>query len=201
MGLPDNLAPELLTDSWQRKLLSMGLKWEVVSPEHWHDYSNVDAILSVRSFDYAGQYLYKPASKLINAWQAGVPAILGQESAFRAERQSELDYLEVTSAEEALIALKSLQDNPTQQSAMIENGRQRAKSTSVETVVKSWQTFLREVAEPAYTDWCRQPYLIKRLFLQKLRLQEKASRTAAGWRNRLTNREVSFIQKTLDPIR
>ncbi|MEM6352274.1 MAG: hypothetical protein AAF766_16075 [Cyanobacteria bacterium P01_D01_bin.14] len=201
MGWSDSIAPELLSDGWRQKLSAMGLEWAIVSPDRWHDYSNVDAILSVRSFDYVGQYLYKPASKLINAWQAGVPAILGRESAFRAERQSELDYIEVTSVDEALAALIYLQNGPVRRTAMIENGRQRAQSTSASAVVTAWQTFLTEVAEPAYTDWCHQPLLRKRLFLQRLRLQEKAARTAAGWRNRLLRRDVSFLQKTLDPIR
>jgi hypothetical protein len=41
--------------------------------------------------------LAQTAIKLYNCWHAGVPAVLGAESAFRANRRSDLDYLEVQS--------------------------------------------------------------------------------------------------------
>ena len=42
------------------------------------------------------RWYLKPPSKLFNSWLAGVPAVLGHESAYRAERRSDLDYIEVS---------------------------------------------------------------------------------------------------------
>ncbi|MDJ0704597.1 MAG: glycosyltransferase [Leptolyngbyaceae cyanobacterium MO_188.B28] len=201
MGLPITLAPELQTPEWSREISDLGLDWEIVSPDSWHDYSDVDAILSVRSFDYKGRYLYKPAAKLINAWHAGVPAILGPDSAFRAERQSELDYIEATSYEEVLAALKRLRDNPALRAAMIENGRQRSRSTSIESIVACWQTFLTDVAIPAYFDWCRQPKYRKQWFRESLRIQERLLNKYCRLRKRFFPSSKPAPDSTLDPIR
>ncbi|HIW78417.1 MAG TPA: hypothetical protein H9874_04635, partial [Candidatus Bilophila faecipullorum] len=59
----------------------------------WHDYQGIDAVLAVR--DCPPVVLgTKPASKLINAWTAGVPALLGLEPAYEELRRSPLDFLE-----------------------------------------------------------------------------------------------------------
>ncbi len=164
-GLTDNLAPELQKPSWQEQLRELGLNWHIVSPEQWNDYRDVDAVLAVRSFDYQGKYLWKPASKLINAWHAGVPAILNPESAFVAQRQSELDYIEINSVAEAIAALKRLRDEPALRRAMVENGRIRAEETNRETITAHWCSFLKEVAIPAYESWCAASSLKKQAFL------------------------------------
>lgn len=64
----------------------------------------------MRSFSQ-NDYYDKPALKLFNARHAGVPAILDAESAYRAERMSELDYIEVMSVDGTLLALKLLAGN------------------------------------------------------------------------------------------
>jgi hypothetical protein len=53
----------------------------------WHDYSTDDLVLAVRDLTEKDA-LVKPASKLVNAWIAGVPALLGPEPAF-ANRDSQ----------------------------------------------------------------------------------------------------------------
>jgi hypothetical protein len=166
-GAIPNLAPELQSPSWQAQLQELGLNWYVVEPDRWHDYSDVDAVLAVRSFDKR-DYFQKPATKLFNAWHAGVPAILGCESAYRAERQSDLDYIEVSSPDEVLAALKRLRDDPELRQSTIANGRLRAKETSVENLTARWGNFITQVAMPAYEAWCSASYVTQQsLFMQR----------------------------------
>jgi hypothetical protein len=149
-GRPWHLAQQLREATWVNTLEKMGLHWRIVPPEQWHDYRQVDAILAVRSYNTTGTFDVKPASKLVNAWRAGVPAILGLESAYRAERESVYDYLEVSTIEETLEALNKLQNNPDLYLQMTEQGTRRAKRFSPEMIVREWALFFREIAWPAY---------------------------------------------------
>jgi hypothetical protein len=166
-GAISNLSPELKSASWQSELKALGLNWHVVEPGRWHDYSNIDAVVAVRDFQQR-DFFQKPATKLFNAWHAGVPAILGCESAFQAERQSDLDYIEVSSPDEILVALKQLRDTPELRRAMIANGQLRAEETSIENLTAQWRDFITEVAVPAYEDWCSASYIKQQsLFMQR----------------------------------
>ncbi|NER22224.1 MAG: hypothetical protein F6J96_16300 [Symploca sp. SIO1C2] len=177
-GLPKNLAPELQTLAWAEQLASMGFQWRIVLRENWNDYSQVDAVLAVRDFEQPTDYPWKPASKLTNAWLAGVPAILGRESAYQTERQSKLDYIEVSSLEETLTALKRLRDNLSLRQAMVKQGQQRGESRSTDVLVQQWQQFFEDVAFPAWVRWCSSSRWSQKLYLARCRLeiQEKHRR-------------------------
>lgn len=162
-GHPRNLAPELKQPSWEQALQELGLRWRVVSSHQWNDYSNVDAVVAVRSFD-SQDYTVKPALKLYNAWHAGVPAILGQESAFQVERKSNLDYLEATSVSEAIAFVKRLRDDKQLYHSMVENGRNRAEETRHSVQLKMWRDFLQGTAIPAYKNWLNAPILQQQKF-------------------------------------
>jgi hypothetical protein len=167
VGREENLARELRESEWQEQLKDLGLQWEIVSRDRWHHYTEIDAIVAIRNFDRKGGYSWKPATKLYNAWHAGVPAILGRESAFRSERKSELDYLEVTSLEDAIAALKRLRDDQELRYAMIENGRVRAEETQPAKLVARWRSFLTDIAVPAYERWCTASSLTRQTFLKR----------------------------------
>jgi hypothetical protein len=107
----------------------------------WHDFSQTDLILAVRR-DVGDAQLRKPPTKLVNAWAAGVPAILGPESAYRAARKSALDYLEVSSLAEAGRAVDELRADPGRYLAMVENGRNRAREYSAARVGRDWESLL-----------------------------------------------------------
>ena len=109
----------------------------------WPDYSTVDAVVALRPPD-GRSYPGKPATKLYNAWLAGVPAVLGTESAYRAERRSELDYLEAASGAEALAALRELATDPHRFAAMVDNGRSRATAVAPAAVAARWRDLLFE---------------------------------------------------------
>lgn len=187
-GLEENLLPELQGTAWREQVNTLGLQWNIVSDfEHWHDYSNVDAVLAVRSFTKR-DYTWKPATKLYNAWHAGVPAILGCESAFQAERKSELDYIEVTSIQEVVSALKQLRDEPKLRRAIVENGRIRAQETSPEKLTKRWSTLIIDTIVPAYDRWCKASSLTQQLFIRRrsLAIQSRGTRKSLQkWRNQI----------------
>ncbi|MBD1899645.1 DUF4806 domain-containing protein [Trichocoleus sp. DQ-A3] len=171
LGREENVVAELKQPSWHQQLNALGLRFQLVgTPVGWNDYSGVDAILAVRSFGRQNDFHWKPASKLYNSWYAGVPAILGCESAYQAERRNELDYIEVTSLDEVIQALKRLRDDKKLRQAMVENGRLRADELQPEKLVECWRTFLTDVAIPAYQRWCTSSNLTRKIFLTRREL-------------------------------
>ena len=145
---------------------ALGLSWRLVPRQRWHDYREVDVVVAVRSFDRR-DYRCKPPSKLYNAWRARVPAILGQESAYQANRKSELDYLEVTSVEDAVAALRRLRDDPALRHTMIENGRRRAEDIDPGKIVERWRSVLTDDIVPAHARWCAASRWRRADFLQR----------------------------------
>ena len=89
--------------------------------EKWPDYSSVDGIIAVREFGPQTANR-KPATKLYNSWLAGVPAILGAESAFRFEGNPGEDYLEVTSMKEVFQSIESLMTDVNLRMQLVSRG-------------------------------------------------------------------------------
>lgn len=172
-GISYNLAPELRGEAWKQQVANLNLNWSIVK-ERWHDYSEVDAIVAARSFDSQNDYSWKPATKLYNAWRAGVPAILTPESAFRGEIKSELDYIEVSSPEDVLAALKRLRDDLDFRRSIVENGKLRAQEIDPQNLVERWKSFLTDICIPAYDRWCslsswqRKKFFLERDLAQKV---------------------------------
>lgn len=168
-GHINNLAPELQAPAWQQQLAQIGLNWQPIIDRHcsfeevdqidprWNDYSNIDAIVAVRSFDRRQTYLNKPATKLVNAWLAGVPAVLGAESAYQAEGQANINYLEVTSLTQLLAALRQLKASPVLRQALVRQGTLAAQPFLPERLTAKWRQFLEDVAVPVWFRWCEQP--------------------------------------------
>ncbi|MGD1875418.1 MAG: hypothetical protein ACFB02_20470 [Mastigocoleus sp.] len=155
IGNQINLGEEFQDDKWYAQLQKLGLKFhQQLTHQDWNNYQDTDVILAIRKFGTDDEWYGKPASKLYNAWLAGIPAILGYESAFRDERKNELDYLEVTSYEAVVSALKRLQEDKNLRLAMVENGWLRAKEVQKDEMVAKWQSFIINVATPRYEQWC-----------------------------------------------
>ena len=166
-GISYNLAEELKEPSWSETLHKMGLTWNIIPRSQWHDYQDIDAIVAVRNFQPTETYSWKPATKLYNAWHAGIPIILGKESAFRAERRSKLDYIEVTSLDETIAAIQTLKENPTLRQDMTNNGDRRAAEIGIESTRSAWKTFLINEATPAYQQWLESSHWSKWLYIQQ----------------------------------
>lgn len=167
IGNKVNLVPEFQDSSWYEQLDNLGLKFQQkLSHNEWHNYSSIDVILAIRSLGNQNSWRGKPGSKLYNAWHAGIPAILGFETAFRAERKSDLDYLEATSVIEVIASLKLLRENLEMRQAMTQNGLMRAKETQPQEMVNKWQNFILNVAVPAYQNWRTMPAWQQQLFFK-----------------------------------
>ena len=157
VGSPLELDKSFRGEDFKEKLRVLGLNFMIIdSPGRWNDFSEADCVLSVRNFNDK-KHLRKPASKLINAWLAGVPAVLGPEAAFRAKRRSSLDYIEVTNYRETLEALKKLKEDPSLRAKMIENGLERGKEYTAEKTAQRWEHFINNVVIPEYETWLKLP--------------------------------------------
>ncbi|MGK7893751.1 MAG: hypothetical protein AB4372_09025 [Xenococcus sp. (in: cyanobacteria)] len=152
-GQKNNVILQLRQPLWKKTLQELGLRWQIMPPHLWHDYSEADAVIAIRKFGYNWDHSWKPATKLYNSWLAGVPAILGCESAYQAERRSEFDYLEVGSFDALILAIKRLQADKNLRREMLENSKLRAEEVKPQKTVEKWQDFLINTGIPAYQDW------------------------------------------------
>lgn len=109
-------------------------------------YQHVDAVLAIRDCPPV-VLATKPASKLINAWKAGVPALLGPEPAYRELRTSPLDFLEAASAEAVLDSIDRLQQESGLYRRMTEHGAKRAQAFDVNMLTQKWISLLEEARE------------------------------------------------------
>lgn len=176
IGTRGQLAPELKSDTWKKDLEALNCRWHPLwDKSQWHNYSDLDLMIAARSFDRQ-VYPNKGAIKLINAWRAGVPAILTPEWGFMAERKSELDFMVVRSYEEALNAVSYLQNHPSYYQNMIDNGLERAKEHTMDITLNQWLDFFHQVAFPTYEKWDKMSRLQKRLLFNQRLLYFKISR-------------------------
>lgn len=162
-GHPRNLTAPFKAPDFTSALHDIGMDFlfnkagqEITDPKKqylsWADYTNSDVILAVRNlteYDFG----LKPAVKLVNAWLAGVPALLGPEPAYQALRKSELDYLEVITADDALRELRRLQGSPQLYQQMVENGLRRFEECSADVVAQAWHNFLAGPVTQGYESW------------------------------------------------
>jgi hypothetical protein len=120
----------------------------------WADFREADLVVAARNLTRYDASL-KPPIKLVNAWRAGVPALLGPEPSYIRLRRSDLDYIEVRTAEDALAAVRLLKANPDIYRRMIENGFERAKEFSYERIAQRWYEVLAGPVADGYERWLR----------------------------------------------
>jgi len=165
-GLQARLAPQLQSGKWKDTMRALGFNWRIMPPGMWNDYSSTDAVLAVRSFSKM-PYYKNPATKLYNAWIAEVPALLGQESAYQAERRSHLDYIECSSVRVTIEALAKLRDDVATRREIIKNGIVRARDISPSAITARWERFIREAAFPAWDRWINLGNKLQEEFLRQ----------------------------------
>lgn len=168
-GLPKRLAPQLRSARFARLLQDHGFDFRIIDRHNWNDYGDTDAVLAVRSFAKVSFHKY-PAAKLYNSWIAGVPALLGSESAYRAERRNAYDYFEVESVNDTLRTLVRLRSDPALRAEIARNCAERAAEVSEDRTAARWVEFLRTVAVPAYDAWRGRSASSRRAFLRSRRL-------------------------------
>lgn len=167
-GFAGNLAPEFRERRWLGHLAARGLEWEYGAAEFagratddlrlgWHDFRGVDLILAVRPHSRR-LHPEKPATKLVNAWLAGVPALLGAEVAYRQLRRSPLDYVEVRGVDDAIAAIERLLADRGLYRAMREQSSARAGELTPAYWIDAWSTLLFETL-PGLADEVRESRL------------------------------------------
>jgi hypothetical protein len=175
-GFAGNLDPEFLGGDWRRFLAQLGIQWQCdavpyagpqvsASETRWHDFRECDVVLAVRP-RARDLHVRKPATKLYNAWLAGVPAILGVEYAYRELRRNALDYIEVTSVTEAMQAVEGLARDPALFDAMVQNGRLRASEFMPDAIRSIWTDLLFRILPERVNDararrWQGKPLWLK----------------------------------------
>jgi hypothetical protein len=188
-GFDQSLHPDLRSPAWTDYLAGVGIEWVHDSVEFagvatdrrgvaWADYRDIDLVVAVRP-EHSRLYTWKPATKLYNAWLAGVPAILGPEYAYREQRRSELDYIEVRSLGEAKAAVERLLRDPGLYETMVENGRRRAVEFTAEAILPRWSSLLYEKL-PAATGSRR--HRVSRWVPRGARLVARRLARLAAWR-------------------
>lgn len=190
LGYVTQFASDLRGPDWGDRLRNLGLNWVLRSevfqynnPAHyrigdgpWSDLTEIDAVVAVRQFTSYPTFDHKPPSKLINCWLAGIPAILGAESAFRSLYRTELDYFEVHSKEEVVEALVRLKEKPDLRSAMVENGLKRSRELNAEALTERWIRFLEDVAIPTYYSWVGMSKAAQKMSLVDVRISNAITR-------------------------
>ncbi|PQO38066.1 hypothetical protein C5Y97_08250 [Blastopirellula marina] len=125
-----------------------------MDPSNWNDFSGVDIVIGIRSFD--GQtYDTKPPSKLINAWHAGTPFVGGHDSAFKQIGTPTEDYYVVTTQEEACDVIADLARNTSQYARIVQKGFDQAKQYSRHAIAQRWVDLLKGPIDIRYSQWTK----------------------------------------------
>ncbi|HZQ63304.1 MAG TPA: glycosyltransferase [Casimicrobiaceae bacterium] len=125
-------------------LRALGVEFRIQERD-WHDYSDVDLVLSPR-VESRTMLRQKPASKLVNAWRAGVPLLACDEPAFEALRRTALDYIAIRTPHDVLAAVQHLRAHPHEYRARMEAGLERGRAFSVAVTRARWLDLLTREA-------------------------------------------------------
>ena len=163
-GDSQNLAPEIQSQEFQKELqIRSGLRLEIRPPDCWHDYSDIDVVLAVRDFSRAS-HLHKPATKLYNAWIAGVPLVSGHESAIGAEGVDGLDHIRTDSPLNLLECLERLKNDIPLRKRLVSEGQKKTAARNRDAVRELWMDLLVDRLPRSYGRWHSSTSMSRRLF-------------------------------------
>ncbi|MEP1356285.1 MAG: glycosyltransferase [Tateyamaria sp.] len=160
-GRVPNLDEEFRSESFISELADLEMHFEIDAytglrgGHHWNDYRHADAVLAVRNLTLYNARK-KPASKLVNAWIAEVPALLGPEPAYRELGIPGSDYIEVRTPRDALEALTALRDNPEFFQSIVSNGRRLRVNYGEQALTDLWIETLNGPVAERFLHWHQQ---------------------------------------------
>ncbi|UOR16632.1 hypothetical protein [Qipengyuania aquimaris] len=143
-------------DEWTRLFAKRGLEFVARDPDRWHDFSDIDIAIGIRSFGHARQSR-KPANKMINAWIGRVPFIGGSDSAFAQAGTAGIDHLLATTRDEVLAQVDRLANESDLYSSIVEAGSQKALEFTPERLVEQWTALLEGPVAARYRQWAAHP--------------------------------------------
>ena len=129
--------------------------------DRWHDYSEVDCVVAVRDFGRSS-YFHKPATKLYNAWLAGVPFIGGRDSAYAADGKPGRNYLRASTPVNCLRISADSKKDP--HSAKPRAGQSRGKKFKPESILERWKHLLSDAVPRLAERWQRKNATTRRIF-------------------------------------
>jgi hypothetical protein len=163
-GESSNLAPELADTRWQDKLRNeLGLNFIICRADRWHDYREADCVVAIRGFGRSS-YLHKPATKLYNAWLAGVPFIGGMDSAYAADGEPGRDFLQAATPKELFDHLRRLQEDLSLRKQLVAAGTTSGRGFSFDATLQRWQRLLGETVPELAARWRKKSSSERRLF-------------------------------------
>lgn len=191
-GDPSNLAPELQTPEWTSQLRrELGLFLDFHENSRWHDYSDTDAIIAIRDFSRLPHY-HKPATKLYNAWLAGVPFIGGRDSAYAIDGRPNIDHLVATSPQHVINHLHRLKNDVSFRHQLVAHGRESSNAFSREATLLQWKKLVEETLPFLVQKWQKKSALERRLFWMTQKYGYFFARYV-----KQPNQEDTMIEKTI----
>lgn len=134
--------------SFLRDLAARGVAFEAHATG-WENYRDVDLALAAR--DESPRVLAtKPATKLYNAWHAGVPLLAMPEPAYLEQRRSPMDFIEVRGPGDVLRAVDSLRRDRLLYRALVANGFERAAEFGVQRTRERWLALIEREVVPGF---------------------------------------------------
>lgn len=142
-----NIDTDLQASNLKRCLDSF--KFKVIDQQCWHDMSEIDVLIAIRDFS-TRTYPDKPPSKLINAWNAGIPLIAGYDSSFSTIGTPGVDYIRVKTKDELSSALERLRDDPNFYDSIVQAGYRKRLEYTREKIAQTW---LSAIDGPILSNW------------------------------------------------
>jgi hypothetical protein len=177
-GHPMNLDEEFRSQAFIDALSARGIILELADQAwdagatNWSDFSETDAVIAVRNLTKVDA-ANKPGSKLVNAWYGETPALLGPEPAYQEMCSSELDYVEIHTAQDALNAIDRINASPSLFNEMVANGVSRRSLYSDKNLLERWISALNGPVAQCFDSWQKMPLSIRALYSMGNMLSEK----------------------------
>jgi hypothetical protein len=154
---------------WQ--LADRGVRFDV-REANWEDYAQVDVAVAARE-EAPGVLETKPATKLYNAWLAGVPMLAYPEPAYCELRQAAIDFIAIHDGNDLLRSIDLLRANPRLYAAMVANGRRRGTDFTIEAIRQRWLDLFDDEIIPAF-EASRHHLRSRRLWFMGAMVRQKA---------------------------
>lgn len=155
---------------------------EFIALDDWRDLSGIDVLVGIRHYGKK-QYKRKPASKLINAWHAGIPFIGGWDSAYYQIGTPDREYLRVASHNELVEAILRLKNDTQLYEKLVSAGAEHAEKYTPETIAQKWVELLEGTVSKKYAAWRCRPMRARLLFASKSLKYNFLSFVKAGLRS------------------
>jgi hypothetical protein len=170
-GNPQGLAGT--EHQWSTALRPHGIEFRSLDADAWRDYSEVDVLLAVRSFDKS-RYDFKPPSKLLNAWHARIPLVAGFDSAFEQIGRPGQDYLRVCTLEQAIETILRLRDDNDLYRAVVDAGAQQGLQYTRDRIADAWEQLLTGAIVSIYAQRRRNDFASRLLERARYRTWQSA---------------------------